>query len=166
MSDDLQEIEVPIWANNLCQAALNVTILRSQLCAGRIAGGADSCRVRETCCKSEDEISKNYIGQGDAGGPMMIATESGKWELTGIVPFESACGKASNPSVYTRTSFYLNWINEQVTGNKTDDTRNQQKGESSSSKPTSKSTGNKYQTDSSLLWPLICRMRTSISVLE
>lgn len=51
--------------------------------------------------------------QGDSGGPLVDYDESGTATQIGIVDFVDAdgCG-AGEPSGYTRTEAYLDWITE------------------------------------------------------
>ena len=47
---------------------------------------------------------------GDSGGPLMARTD--KWYLTGLVSFGTNECDSSLPGVYTRVSFFLDWILE------------------------------------------------------
>lgn len=62
---------------------------KSQICAGVLAGGKDTCI-------------------GDSGGPLMDANKL----IVGIISKgeDSKCGVKNVPSVYTRVSNYANWI--------------------------------------------------------
>uniref|UniRef100_A0A8V5H537 Peptidase S1 domain-containing protein n=1 Tax=Melopsittacus undulatus TaxID=13146 RepID=A0A8V5H537_MELUD len=50
---------------------------------------------------------------GDSGGPLNCPFEGG-WEVAGIVSFGSAqrCNMLRKPTVFTRVSAYIDWINE------------------------------------------------------
>lgn len=52
-------------------------------------------------------------GQGDSGGPLNCQ-RNGLWEVDGIVSFGSGlgCNTAKKPTVFTRVSAYIDWINE------------------------------------------------------
>jgi hypothetical protein len=52
--------------------------------------------------------------QGDSGGPLNCQAESGSWEVHGIVSFGSSlgCNTLKKPTVFTRVSAYIGWINE------------------------------------------------------
>lgn len=52
-------------------------------------------------------------GQGDSGGPLNCQRE-GLWEVHGIVSFGSSwgCNTYKKPTVFTRVSAYIDWINE------------------------------------------------------
>lgn len=55
------------------------------------------------------------IFQGDSGGPLAQQSESGDWELVGVVSWGiMPCGTIGAPSVFVRTSAYIDWINEQI----------------------------------------------------
>ncbi|CAH1393694.1 unnamed protein product [Nezara viridula] len=87
----LQEVSIPIWANNECRAKYGPAapggIVEHFLCAGRDA--RDSC-------------------SGDSGGPLMI--NEGRWTQVGIVSWGIGCGKGQYPGVYTRVTHFLPWI--------------------------------------------------------
>ncbi|CAF4537376.1 unnamed protein product [Rotaria sp. Silwood2] len=61
-----------------------------QFCAGIITGGKDTC-------------------QGDSGGPLM-AFANNVWQLYGITSYGYLCALPGYPGVYTRVSFYIEWI--------------------------------------------------------
>ena len=49
--------------------------------------------------------------QGDSGGPIFQWT--GKyWEQVGIVSHGRGCAVAGSPGIYTRLSYYYDWIND------------------------------------------------------
>lgn len=51
--------------------------------------------------------------QGDSGGPLNCQNAAGNWEVHGIVSFGSGikCNLAKKPTVFTRVSAYIDWIN-------------------------------------------------------
>lgn len=51
--------------------------------------------------------------QGDSGGPLQIRGDSGKYYIVGIVSYGAGCA-TKTPSVYTRVSSYLDWIEKYV----------------------------------------------------
>jgi secreted trypsin-like serine protease len=57
------------------------------ICAGETGGNKDTC-------------------QGDSGGPLVVPIGN-KWMLGGLTSFGRGC---NDGGVYTRTSFYFNWI--------------------------------------------------------
>lgn len=53
------------------------------------------------------------ILQGDSGGPLNCQNADGSWDVHGVVSFGSSmgCNYYKKPSVFTRVSAYMNWIN-------------------------------------------------------
>ena len=49
--------------------------------------------------------------QGDSGGPFVAKLEDNKWYLIGLTSWGRDCGFGT---VYTRVSYYLNWINQNI----------------------------------------------------
>ncbi|KAF7206780.1 enteropeptidase isoform X1 [Nothobranchius furzeri] len=91
LPDILQEAQVPLVAQELCQELLpEYTITSSMLCAGYLEGGVDSC-------------------QGDSGGPLMCL-EDGRWTVIGVTSFGVGCGRPQRPGGYARVSAFLSWI--------------------------------------------------------
>ncbi len=67
-----------------------------QFCAMVDGGGKDSC-------------------QGDSGGPIHQWLDD-HWEQVGIVSFGTGCALPTNPGIYTRLSFYHDWIQATING--------------------------------------------------
>ncbi|XP_051519860.1 coagulation factor XI-like [Myxocyprinus asiaticus] len=94
--DVLQEAQVPLIGSDSCKVMLPVEgsrpqkILKTNLCAGYPQGGIDTC-------------------QGDSGGPLVCEVDN-TWYLTGITSWGLGCAEANKPGVYTRVSYYLDWI--------------------------------------------------------
>jgi secreted trypsin-like serine protease len=89
---DLQQAEVPIVANEVCNApqSYNGTILDTMLCAGFPQGGVDTCK-------------------GDSGGPLVVPTSSG-FALAGITSFGRGCAQPNFYGVYTRVSSFVGFV--------------------------------------------------------
>ncbi|NXO16987.1 CTRC protein, partial [Oriolus oriolus] len=69
--------------------------------------------VRDTMvCAGGDGIVSGC--SGDSGGPLNCQRDDGIWEVDGIVSFGSnkSCNLAKKPTVFTRVSAYIDWINE------------------------------------------------------
>lgn len=49
---------------------------------------------------------------GDSGGPLVVKSQN-RWELAGITSWGLFCGDGA---VFTRTSFYIDWILETLSG--------------------------------------------------
>ncbi|KAF4116314.1 hypothetical protein G5714_003803 [Onychostoma macrolepis] len=90
----LQEVQIPIVNNSVCNKAYGGIITSNMLCSGLDEGGKDSC-------------------QGDSGGPMVHKNNS-QWIQSGIVSFGRDCGLPKFPGVYTRVSQYQSWISSQI----------------------------------------------------
>ncbi|XP_070956371.1 chymotrypsin-like elastase family member 2A isoform X1 [Macaca nemestrina] len=62
------------------------------------------------CAGGDGKISSC---NGDSGGPLNCQASDGRWEVHGIVSFGSSlgCNYYHKPSVFTRVSNYINWIN-------------------------------------------------------
>ncbi|XP_076308431.1 testisin-like [Tachypleus tridentatus] len=90
----LREVGVEIFDNSVCYKAyyedFDIPIHRWHVCAGTLEGGRGTCF-------------------GDSGGPLQCK-RGNKWYLAGITSFGSGCGYPGFPDVYTRVSYYINWI--------------------------------------------------------
>ncbi|KAL4685317.1 hypothetical protein H8957_005403 [Semnopithecus entellus] len=64
------------------------------------------------CAGGDGEISSCF---GDSGGPLNCQASDGRWEVHGIVSFGSSfgCNYYRKPSVFTRVSNYIDWINSE-----------------------------------------------------
>merc|ERR1712168_1391449 len=56
---------------------------------------------------------------GDSGGPLNCQNPDGSWDVHGVVSFGSSmgCNYPKKPSVFTRVSAYMSWINNVITTN-------------------------------------------------
>ncbi|XP_070583088.1 transmembrane protease serine 11E-like [Erythrolamprus reginae] len=90
---ELRQTEVKIISNEICnrRKVYNGAISPGMLCAGYLEGGKDAC-------------------QGDSGGPLVTSDSRGIWYLVGIVSWGDECAKPDKPGVYTRVSYYRDWI--------------------------------------------------------
>uniref|UniRef100_A0A182IWH0 Uncharacterized protein n=1 Tax=Anopheles atroparvus TaxID=41427 RepID=A0A182IWH0_ANOAO len=70
-----------------------------QLCIGSIVEGRDTC-------------------QGDSGGPLQTVTSphSCMYHVVGITSTGGACGIANSKAIYTKVSYYLEWLEDNVWG--------------------------------------------------
>ena len=89
-SDVLLEVDVPI--DDSCGNYSNNAITNNMVCAGYNDGDYDSC-------------------QGDSGGPVVVRNvDNTEWLLIGITSWGNGCANAGYPGVYTKLSYYVNWI--------------------------------------------------------
>ncbi|XP_054570125.1 mastin-like [Eptesicus fuscus] len=88
----LQEVEVPIVADEICRQRYGKIITDDMLCAG--SRGRDSC-------------------QGDSGGPLVCKWKN-IWFQVGVVSWGNKCGLNSFPGVYARVTSFLFWIHGHI----------------------------------------------------
>ncbi|KAM4672685.1 transmembrane protease serine 11E-like [Amazona ochrocephala] len=95
--NQLRQAEIKIISTATCnrREVYNGAITPGMLCAGYLQGKVDAC-------------------QGDSGGPLVNANSRGIWYLVGIVSWGDECGKRNKPGVYTRVTYYRNWINSKT----------------------------------------------------
>nr|XP_056713824.1 transmembrane protease serine 11C-like [Euleptes europaea] len=95
--DELRETKVKIIGNEVCnrREVYNHAISPGMLCAGYLAGGSDAC-------------------QGDSGGPLVTPDSRDRMYLVGIVSWGDECAKPNKPGVYTRVTYYRDWIAAQT----------------------------------------------------
>ncbi|XP_025042946.2 transmembrane protease serine 11F-like [Pelodiscus sinensis] len=91
--NNLRQAEVKIIDTDICNRAevYSGFISPGMVCAGYLEGKIDAC-------------------QGDSGGPLVTADSRGIWYLVGIVSWGDECAKRNKPGVYTRVTYYRNWI--------------------------------------------------------
>ncbi|KFU86198.1 Transmembrane protease serine 11E, partial [Chaetura pelagica] len=89
----LQEATVKLIDSNTCnrKEVYDGDITPRMLCAGYLEGGVDAC-------------------QGDSGGPLVVPDTRLMWYLVGIVSWGDECAKPNKPGVYTRVTYFRDWI--------------------------------------------------------
>uniref|UniRef100_A0A5F9C3T7 Coagulation factor IX n=1 Tax=Oryctolagus cuniculus TaxID=9986 RepID=A0A5F9C3T7_RABIT len=90
----LQYLRVPFVDRATCLRSTKFTIYNNMFCAGFDVGGKDSC-------------------EGDSGGPHVTEVEGTSF-LTGIISWGEECAIKGKYGVYTRVSWYVNWIKEKT----------------------------------------------------
>lgn len=65
-------------------------------------------------CWPRSSGTEHLSTQSDSGGPLNCQRDDGIWEVEGIVSFGSglSCNMIRKPTVFTRVSAYIDWINE------------------------------------------------------
>jgi len=92
--DKLQHVSVPFVSDAGCRSAYGQDLIYdSMICAGHPDGGKDAC-------------------QGDSGGPL---NHNGK--MVGLTSWGYGCAQAQYPGVYTETSFFTEWIGDNIRTN-------------------------------------------------
>ena len=86
------KVSEPIYDISLCYMKLNHIDKERNLCAGGSAkGGLGTCK-------------------GDSGGPLQCQSSDGKWFQVGITSWGQPCAHAGVPDVFTRVSYFRDWI--------------------------------------------------------
>uniref|UniRef100_A0A8C9F9B9 Peptidase S1 domain-containing protein n=1 Tax=Pavo cristatus TaxID=9049 RepID=A0A8C9F9B9_PAVCR len=88
-----QEATVKLIDSDTCnrKEVYDGDITPRMLCAGYLEGGVDAC-------------------QGDSGGPLVTPDSRLMWYLVGIVSWGDECAKPNKPGVYTRVTYFRDWI--------------------------------------------------------
>lgn len=99
-SEELLKVDLEIFDQDECVQYYGTGrkyrngIITEQLCAGDRSGDKDTC-------------------EGDSGGALQLRSEKSNayvYHIVGVTSFGKACGMIDNPSVYTRVSKYIDWI--------------------------------------------------------
>jgi secreted trypsin-like serine protease len=96
ISNDLRNVKLTLYPSSQCNLVYpSITKnWNTQICAGEMSGGKDSC-------------------QGDSGGSLFvkeIRDNKIKYVSVGIVSYGDGCALPDKPGIYTRISSYLDWI--------------------------------------------------------
>ena len=114
----LQKVQNGILSNSNCAsrmpASLRNAIGAYHICIYDSAGDSGACNVRLNCTeyKTNSLTITPFLLQGDSGGPMHC-TEGGQTVVAGVTSWGiSSFGncQTSYPSVYTRVSYFRDWI--------------------------------------------------------
>uniref|UniRef100_A0A674IFN0 Peptidase S1 domain-containing protein n=1 Tax=Terrapene triunguis TaxID=2587831 RepID=A0A674IFN0_9SAUR len=99
LSEVLNQAKLPVIDYSTCRLKKfwGDRVRQSMLCAGFM----DTGEPPAICTNS----------QGDSGGPLVCQIRREKWEVHGVVSFGPiGCKVENKPSVFTRTSAYISWI--------------------------------------------------------
>ena len=92
----LQAVDLPVVDNDTCAGVYSAEeITPGQVCAGYEQGTRDSC-------------------QGDSGGPLVVPGGPTSWTQLGVVSWGRGCAQPRAYGVYTRVSYYIDWILDQT----------------------------------------------------
>ncbi|CAF1277637.1 unnamed protein product [Adineta steineri] len=91
---ELQQVRVMTIDNDDQRCNNSIYDKQRQFCALVDGGGKDAC-------------------QGDSGGPIHQWLDD-HWEQVGIVSYGTGCAVATNPGIYTRLSYYHDWIQKTI----------------------------------------------------
>nr|XP_015839971.1 PREDICTED: transmembrane protease serine 9 [Tribolium castaneum] len=90
---ELQEVDLPTIQDNVCALMYGDRLTERMFCAGYPKGQKDTC-------------------QGDSGGPYEY-----EQMLIGITSWGDGCGAANSPGVYTRVSYFIQYIDDIIKNN-------------------------------------------------
>jgi secreted trypsin-like serine protease len=93
---DLQQLTLNYLPDAQCAAEYGAFYGPGALCAGTLAADGSIEFGKDSC-------------QGDSGGPLTREEDRGARSLVGVVSGGKGCG-AGKPAVYTRVSYYGDWI--------------------------------------------------------
>ncbi|XP_060054967.1 putative serine protease 47 [Erinaceus europaeus] len=96
----LQESKVNIIENKVCN-----------ILYGERSGQGDISIVQEEMLCAGDILTGKAICQGDSGGPL-VCSIGNTWFLMGLASWGLDCRHPIYPSIFTRVTYFANWINE------------------------------------------------------
>ena len=92
-----------------------VSIIDHETCANQWEG-QENVDESTMMCNAGDGVYQCY---GDRGGPITVLNEQGRVEVIGIASWGN-CGQNGLPSVATRVTTYVTWIESNIGGNQCD----------------------------------------------
>ncbi|XP_074055125.1 serine protease 27-like [Macrotis lagotis] len=96
----LQEAEIPLMNSYLCNLFYGVQMT-----------GNLTYDIKDDMLCAGDIIHQRAICRGDSGGPL-VCEFSETWMQVGIASWGMECVTQVSPSVFSRVSYYLDWIEE------------------------------------------------------
>ncbi|XP_064218932.1 tryptase alpha/beta-1 [Aotus nancymaae] len=97
----LKQVKVPIVENQVCDVKYH---------AGLYTGDAVHIVRDDMLCAGN---SRRDSCQGDSGGPL-VCKVNGTWLQAGVVSWGEGCAQPNRPGIYTRVTYYLDWIHQYV----------------------------------------------------
>ncbi|CAF1401457.1 unnamed protein product [Adineta ricciae] len=65
---------------------------------------------KQICTAPNGPVDKDHGScQGDSGGGLLYS-KNGRWYVAGVVSYAIGCGRRAFPTVFTKTSAYIDWI--------------------------------------------------------
>jgi secreted trypsin-like serine protease len=106
-STKLRQVRVKTLADDDWRCEISSFDSDRQFCAMVDGGGKDACQGKSS--RNFSRLNPILFFIGDGGGSIHQWLDD-HWEQVGIVSFGTGCGLANHPGMYTRLSFYHNWI--------------------------------------------------------
>uniref|UniRef100_A0A452RCL1 tryptase n=1 Tax=Ursus americanus TaxID=9643 RepID=A0A452RCL1_URSAM len=97
----LKQVKVPIVENSICNMQYHLGV--------NTGDGVQIVREDMLCAGN----SKKDSCQGDSGGPLVCKVR-GAWLQAGVVSWGEGCAHPNRPGIYTRVTYYLDWIRQYV----------------------------------------------------
>uniref|UniRef100_A0A671G0G6 tryptase n=1 Tax=Rhinolophus ferrumequinum TaxID=59479 RepID=A0A671G0G6_RHIFE len=97
----LNQVEIPIVENSYCDMEYHTNVYTG-----------DKVRIvqDDMICAG---IENRGFCQGDSGGPLVCKINC-TWLQAGVVSWSEGCAQPNRPGVYTRVTYYLDWIRQYV----------------------------------------------------
>lgn len=101
LADILQQALLPVVGHDICSQPEWWSVLATE----------------KMVCAGGDGITAGC--NGDSGGPLNCQNPDGSWDVHGVVSFGSGqgCNVLQKPTVFTKVSSYIDWINWVMTNN-------------------------------------------------
>ncbi|KAF4022258.1 hypothetical protein G4228_013965 [Cervus hanglu yarkandensis] len=96
----LQEAEVGFLDNSFCESILKPPETSNQTIA-----------IKDSMLCAADSLTGKSVCRGDSGGPLVCKLND-TWYLMGLSSFSTPCEKPIGPSIFTKVSYYNQWITE------------------------------------------------------
>ncbi|XP_020745873.2 serine protease 40-like [Odocoileus virginianus] len=96
----LQEAEVGFLDNSFCESILKPPETSNQ-----------SIAIKDGMLCAADSLTGKSVCRGDSGGPL-VCNLNDTWYLMGLSSFSTPCEKPIGPSIFTKVSYYNQWISE------------------------------------------------------